>query len=125
MFRDLKPDNVVIDNDGHASLIDFGMAKQGISLPDKGANTFCGSIKYLAPEMLTKQGHGKALDWYLLGILLYEMLVGVTPYYTSNKEELFENILHGKLKLPKSVSSDARDLIINLLNRSAEKRLGS
>jgi serine/threonine protein kinase len=82
IYRDLKPDNVVIDEQGHASLIDFGMAKEGVKEVHKGADTFCGSIKYLAPEMLRKKGYGKSLDWYLVGVLLYEMLVGVTPYYT-------------------------------------------
>lgn len=76
IYRDLKPDNVVICNDGHISLIDFGMAKAEISEVQRGAKTFCGSVMYLAPEMLKKVGHGQALDWYLLGVLLYEMLVG-------------------------------------------------
>lgn len=86
IYRDLKPDNVVIDNDGNCKLIDFGMAKTNVSLSQKGAKTFCGSVKYLAPEMLRKVGHGQALDWYLLGVLLYEMLVGVTPYFSTNKD---------------------------------------
>ena len=125
IYRDLKPDNVVIDEAGHVKLIDFGMSKEGVTLSDQGANTFCGSVKYLAPEMLSKKGHGKSLDWYLIGVLFYEMLVGVSPYYSHDKEELFDNILYGKLKLPRSVSHNARDLIMKLLNRSSKKRLGA
>lgn len=75
--------------------------------------------------MLSKKGHGKSLDWYLIGVLFYEMLVGISPYYTSKKEDLFDNILYGKLKLPRSISANARDLIMQLLNRSSKKRLGS
>ena len=125
IYRDLKPDNVVIANDGHTKLIDFGMAKTNITEVQKGAKTFCGSVKYLAPEMLRKIGHGQALDWYLLGVLLYEMLVGVTPYFSTNKDELFDNIINGKLKLPRTISPEVKNLIICLLNRNPNKRLGS
>lgn len=91
IFRDLKPDNVVLDEEGHAMLTDFGLSKQGV-LDNKGASSFCGSVAYLAPEMLKRSGHGKSVDWYLLGVLLYEMLVGIPPYFTTNKEKLFQNI---------------------------------
>ena len=99
-------------------MIDFGMAKSNIPDVQKGAKTFCGSVKYLAPEMVRKIGHGQALDWYLLGVLLYEMLVGVTPYYSANKDELFDNIINGKLKLPRNISTEVKNLIICLLNRN-------
>ena len=82
-------------------------------------------MKYLAPEMLKKMGHGQALDWYLLGVLLYEMVVGVTPYFSSDKDVLFNNILYGKLKLPKGIDYDVKSLLISLLNRNPNKRLGS
>ena len=94
------------------------MAKSNIPDVQKGAQTFCGSVKYLAPEMVRKIGHGQSLDWYLLGVLLYEMIVGVTPYYSSNKDELFDNIVNGKLKLPRNISTDVKSLIIQLLNRN-------
>jgi serine/threonine protein kinase len=125
IYRDLKPDNVVIDDNGHVQLIDFGMAKSNIPDVQKGAQTFCGSVKYLAPEMIRKVGHGQSLDWYLLGVLLYEMIVGVTPYYSTNKEELFDNIVNGKLKLPRNISAEVKSLIIQLLNRNPKKRLGN
>jgi serine/threonine protein kinase len=106
IYRDLKPENVVIDGGGHALLVDFGMAKDAVSKAETGAATFCGSIKYLAPEMLNQLGHGQALDWYLLGVLLYEMIVGVTPFFSSNKDTLFNNIRYGKLKLPRTASPE-------------------
>lgn len=71
IYRDLKPDNVVIDNDGHAVLTDFGLAKEQVPNMVDGAKSFCGSLAYMAPEVVTKQGHGKAVDWYLLGVVLY------------------------------------------------------
>lgn len=87
----MKPDNVVIDSDGHCKLTDFGLSKEGID-DNFSARSFCGSLAYLAPEMLERQGHGKSVDWYLIGVLLYEMLVGKTPYYSQIKEQLLENI---------------------------------
>ena len=84
IFRDLKPDNIVFDKDGHALLVDFFLSKDGM-INDTQAKDFCGSPLYLAPEMLQKKGHGKSIDWYLLGVLLYEMLVGIPPYYSNNK----------------------------------------
>ncbi len=84
IFRDLKPDNVVLDYEGHAMLTDFGLSKEGV-YDNKGAKSFCGSIAYLAPEMLKRSGHGKSVDWYLLGVLFYEMLVGLPPFVNSNK----------------------------------------
>lgn len=124
IFRDLKPDNVVFDEDGHAMLTDFGLSKEGV-MNNSGAKSFCGSPAYLAPEMLKRSGHGKSVDWYLLGCLLYEMLVGIPPYYSNNKEQLYANIQNGPLKLPNYLSDEARNLLISLLNRNPYKRLGA
>jgi len=102
---------VVIDSEGHALLTDFGLSKEGI-LEGTSTNSFCGSIAYLAPEILKKTGHGKSVDWYLLGVFLYEMLVGVTPYYSLKKEEIFAKIENlEKVNIPNFLSLDARDLL--------------
>ena len=80
MNRDLKPENVVLDEDGHAMLTDFGLSKMGVQ---EGVlnKSFCGSPAYLSPEILSRQGHGRQVDWYLLGVMTYELLVGIPPYY--------------------------------------------
>lgn len=85
IFRDLKPDNIVLDGDGHALLTDFGLSRQGIKADVHGADSFCGSYAYLAPEMIRKRGHGKAVDWYLIGVVLYELVTGLPPFYDDEK----------------------------------------
>lgn len=114
VYRDLKPGNVVIDCEGHAMLTDFGISKEGMSQSSQ-AYSFCGSIAYLAPEVIMRQGHGKSVDWYLLGVIMYEMLVGMTPFYSKNKMQLFENIKKGKLEFPSWVSKNAKDLLTKVI----------
>ena len=97
-------------------ITDFGLSKQGV-VDNTMAKSFCGSLAYLAPEMLRRQGHGKAVDWYLLGVVLYEMLIGVPPYFSVDRQQLFANIERGKLRIPTSLSSEAKDLLKKLLQR--------
>lgn len=124
IFRDLKPDNVVLNEEGHALLTDFGLSKEDVS-DFKETKSFCGSYAYLAPEMVQKTGHGKTVDWYLLGVFLYEMLVGIPPYYDNDRDVLFYNIINEDLELPSYISKEARDLIVRLMDRNPLTRLGS
>jgi len=89
------------------------------------ARSFCGSLAYLAPEMLKKSGHGKSVDWYLFGVLIYEMLVGDPPYYSNYEVELINNIQNAALKLPSFLSRPAKSLLSSLLNRNPHQRIGA
>ena len=80
-------------------LTDFGLSKEHVRRGENGARSFCGSYAYLAPEMLKKNGHGKAVDWYLLGVIMFEMITGLPPYYADEKEQLFSNIISDDLNL--------------------------
>ena len=108
IYWDLKPDNVVLDEDGHALLTDFGLSKEGIE-DTIHTKSFCGSYAYLAPEMVKKVGHGKAVDWYLLGVMIYEMLTGIPPYYDNDWEVLFFNIVNQDLELPWNLSKEGKE----------------
>eukprot|EP01016_Furgasonia_blochmanni_P040196 TRINITY_DN5101_c0_g2_i2.p1 TRINITY_DN5101_c0_g2~~TRINITY_DN5101_c0_g2_i2.p1 ORF type:complete len:295 (+),score=67.55 TRINITY_DN5101_c0_g2_i2:552-1436(+) len=123
IFRDLKPDNVVLDEDGHAMLTDFGLSKEGVR--NNISRSFCGSVAYLAPEMLLRSGHNRTVDWYLFGVLIYEMIVGLPPYFSPKRDELFENIQKAPLRLPKSMSEEAKHLVKMLLCRNPAQRLGA
>ncbi len=110
VYRDLKPSNIVLDKDGHAMLTDFGLSKTDV-MENQKLRSFCGSIAYLAPEMLQKSGHTYSIDWYLYGVLVYELLSGYPPYYNDNKAKLLENIKTARLRFPKYFSKEAQDLI--------------
>ncbi len=105
-------------------LTDFGLSKEGVK-DNALAKSFCGSVAYLAPEILQRTGHGKSLDWYLLGLMIYEMLVGIPPYYSPDKEKLYRNIQTATVRFPVAMSAEAKDLITRLINRTPGKRLGA
>lgn len=124
VYRDLKPENILMDRDGHVLLTDFGLAKI-LSSHDR-TTTFCGTPEYLAPEVLLQQGHGKPVDWWSYGTLLYEMLIGIPPFYSENVQEMYDMILHADLVLPdRFITAEAQDLLARLLERNPKKRLGS
>ncbi|XP_069704550.1 ribosomal protein S6 kinase beta-1 [Periplaneta americana] len=124
IYRDLKPENILLDAQGHVKLTDFGLCKEHIQ---EGivTHTFCGTIEYMAPEILTRSGHGKAVDWWSLGALMYDMLTGAPPFTAENRKKTIEKILKGRLNLPPYLTPDARDLIRKLLKRQVSQRLGS
>ncbi|EMC93495.1 hypothetical protein BAUCODRAFT_37182 [Baudoinia panamericana UAMH 10762] len=126
IYRDLKPENILVDYVGHIALCDFGLCKLDMKDEDK-TNTFCGTPEYLAPELLHGQGYTKAVDWWTLGVLLYEMLTGLPPFYDENTNEMYRKILAEPLHFPgpEIVPPAARDLLTRLLDRDASRRLGS
>ena len=123
VYRDLKPENILLDTSGHCCLTDFGLSKD--MDPDDKAHTFCGTPEYLAPEIVTGAGHEKAVDWWSLGILLYELTVGIPPFYSQNVNEMYSKIQHGVLRFPPFLSEDCKSIIVGLLHRDPTKRLGS
>lgn len=105
-------------------LTDFGLSKEGV-YDSMLTKSFCGSFAYMPPEMIAKSGHSQTVDFYLFGVLLYEMLVGEPPYYSRKRAELYRNILHQKLVLPKRLSAEVKDLISRTLDRDIHRRLGA
>lgn len=126
IYRDLKPENILLDYQGHIALCDFGLCKLDMKDEDR-TNTFCGTPEYLAPELLMGNGYNKTVDWWTLGVLLYEMLTGLPPFYDENTNEMYRKILSEPLHFPgpEVVPPAAKDLLTKLLNRDPEHRLGA
>lgn len=123
VYRDLKPENILLDFTGHIALCDFGLCKLNMKGNDK-TNTFCGTPEYLAPEILCGQGYNKTIDWWTLGVLLYEMLSGLPPFYDENTEVMYQKILNDPLVFGPEISAEAQSILTGLLTRDPTRRLG-
>uniref|UniRef100_UPI00358ED4CD ribosomal protein S6 kinase beta-1-like isoform X2 n=1 Tax=Myxine glutinosa TaxID=7769 RepID=UPI00358ED4CD len=123
IYRDLKPENVMLNRQGHIKLTDFGLCKESIH-DEAVTHTFCGTIEYMAPEILTRRGHNRAVDWWSLGTLLFDMMTGAPPFTAPNRKRTTEKILNAKLSLPPYITPNARDLLKKLLKRNPARRLG-
>ncbi|KAI9228358.1 MAG: kinase-like domain-containing protein [Piptocephalis tieghemiana] len=124
IYRDLKPENILLDYNGHIALCDFGLCKLNMGA-EVTTNTFCGTPEYLAPELLYGQGYTKVVDWWTLGVLLYEMLTGLPPFYDENTNEMYRKILQDELRFPEEIGLAARSLLSGLLTRDPSRRLGA
>jgi len=129
MHRDLKLENILVDEKGYLKIIDYGLAKT--LKDDQLAKTFCGTPEYLAPEMAEHKGHNFSVDWWALGVLIYEMKIGVTPFYNRERKLLLAKIKSGKVIFPDKnkykieYSNEFVDIVLKLLNKDRLQRLGT
>ncbi|XP_054628364.1 serine/threonine-protein kinase N2-like isoform X12 [Dunckerocampus dactyliophorus] len=124
IYRDLKLDNLLMDADGFVKMTDFGLCKEGMGHGDR-TSTFCGTPEFLAPEVLTDDDYTRAVDWWGMGVLIYEMLVGESPFLGEDEEEVFDSIVNDDVQYPPSLPADAVAIIQKLLKKNPLKRLGA
>lgn len=126
VYRDLKPENILLDANGHVALCDFGLSKANLTKNDT-TNTFCGTTEYLAPEvLLDEQGYTKMVDFWSLGVLVFEMCCGWSPFYADDTQQMYKNIAFGKVRFPRdALSTEGRNFVKGLLNRNPRHRLGA
>ncbi|CAD8170535.1 unnamed protein product [Paramecium octaurelia] len=122
LYRDLKPENILIDLRGHIQLTDFGLSKLDLS-EEQLTNSFCGSPEYMPPEIVNRQGYSYPADFYTLGCLLYELLLGLPPHYSQNTEEIFHKIQNEDISFPEDLSGDVMQLLQSLLNKNIAQRI--
>nr|UTK45858.1 serine/threonine-protein kinase N2-like protein [Crepidula fornicata] len=124
VYRDLKLDNLLLDAEGYLKIADFGLCKEGMGFGDR-TSTFCGTPEFLAPEVLTETSYTRAVDWWGLGVLIYEMLVGESPFPGDDEEEVFDSIVNEEVRYPRFLSTEAIAIMRRLLRRNPDRRLGS
>ncbi|XP_036378637.1 ribosomal protein S6 kinase alpha-3-like isoform X2 [Megalops cyprinoides] len=124
IYRDLKPENILLDEDGHIKLTDFGLSKESIDHENK-AYSFCGTVEYMAPEVVNRRGHTHSADWWSYGVLMFEMLTGTLPFQGKDRKETMTMILKAKLGMPQFLSPEAQSLLRNLFKRNPANRLGA
>uniref|UniRef100_A0A8C6ULP9 protein kinase C n=1 Tax=Neogobius melanostomus TaxID=47308 RepID=A0A8C6ULP9_9GOBI len=120
----LKLDNLLLDTEGYVKIADFGLCKEGMGFRDR-TSTFCGTPEFLAPEVLTETSYTRAVDWWGLGVLIFEMLVGESPFPGDDEEEVFDSIVNDEVRYPRFLSTEAISIMRRLLRRSPERRLGA
>lgn len=124
VYRDLKPENIVIDQNGYPKLADFGLSKENVGKSNL-TQTVCGTPEYIAPEVLLRKGHGLEIDWWSLGCVIYEMLTGIPPFYSTDRKLVLTSIINLKVPPNEKLNPTVFDLVNKLLTKDPRKRLGA